>query len=129
MRTGAKYVLVKTQTFDDSLSLVTVEIVVPPVDLPNVTLTTNIFTMEVWMYTGNSWPLYKDLLERVEDLIGGVLMNKQCSLVSTCLRRTLWETMIEVDRYYGQKIMQKMYEHGHGPIPWPIRVAAVSMIL
>ena len=89
MRNDTKYVLVTTQIYEDSLSFVNIDIVVPPVDLPNFTLTTNIFTMDVWMCTGNSWTLYKDLLERVEDLIGWVLMNKQCSFLSTYLRRIL----------------------------------------
>ena len=82
------------------MSLAKVDIVVPPVDLPNFTLTTNIFTKKVWMYTGNTCPLYKISLYWAEEPMCRVLKNKQCGFVSRYLRRTLWVIMIELDRFY-----------------------------
>ena len=72
-----------THPYDDSLSLAQVYIVAPPVDLPNFRLTINTFTMKVLMYTGNSCPLCKDLLELVEKLMGRMLMNKRCAFIPT----------------------------------------------
>ena len=36
--------------------------------------------------------------------------------------------MIEVDRYYGKENTPEMCEHGHGPIPWPIRTELSSIL-
>ena len=99
LRGNANKASVMTHTYDDSLSLAKVDIVAPPVDLRNFTLIIITLTTEVWMYTGNSCPLYTDFLEWMEELMDGMSTKKRCEFISTYLRRTLWEIMVEVDKF------------------------------
>ena len=75
----------------------------PPIDLPNFALTINTFTAEVWTYHGDRCPLYENLLEWIEELKGGALMNKRVDFTPAYLRCTLLKAMIEVDRFYNQE--------------------------
>ena len=117
-----------TQTYDDRLRLAKADAVAPPVDLPNFTLAITTFTAEVWAYHGDKCPLYEDLLEWVEELKGGALMNERFDFAPAYLRRTLWKIMIEVDRFYNQECTPEMFERGQGPIPWPTRTKLSSLL-
>ena len=117
-----------TQTYEDRLRLAKSYAVAPPIDLPNFALTINTFTAEVWTYHGDRCPLYKDLLEWVEELKGGALMKEHFDFTPAYLRRALWKTMIEVDRFYGQECTPDMFERGQGPIPWPTHTQLSSLL-
>jgi hypothetical protein len=127
-RDDAKEASAATQTYEDKLRLAKVDAVAPPVDLPNFTLAVNTFTAEVWTYHGEDCPLYKDLLEWVEELKGAELMNERFDFTPAYLRRTMWKMMLEVDRFYGQECTPEMFNRRGGPIPWPTQTKLSSIL-
>ena len=65
-RDNTKETPASTQTYGDRLRLAKVNTVAPPADLPNVTLSVNTFTAEVWTCHGDNCLLYKGMLEWLE---------------------------------------------------------------
>ena len=116
------------QTYEDRMKLAKSDAVATPIELPHFTLSIRTFAAEVWTHHGDRCPLYEDLLEWVEELKRGALVNERLTFAPLYLRHTLWNMMIEVDRLYDQECTPDMFEWGQGFVAWPTHTKLSSLL-